>query len=236
MPRSPIHQVSRAALLAVLLLLSVGESLADEPSLAPGAEAFGVVSRVIDGDSLELTIGGSKLSVRLAEIDAPERDQPYGPEATAALEQLVAGRGVRIEVVDIDRYGRTVARVHRGRLDVSTEMVRRGHAWAYTRYAETIEIINAEDEARAGSRGLWRLPPADRDPPWIWREKRRKERRREKAPDSETSPSFECGSKHKCREMSSCAEARFHLTQCSLSRLDGDHDGIPCESLCRGTR
>ena len=69
----------------------------------------GDCSRVIDGDSLELAISGSQLKIRLAEIDAPERDQPYGSEATAALEKLVQGRGVRIEVVAIDRYGRTVA-------------------------------------------------------------------------------------------------------------------------------
>ena len=42
-----------------------------------------------------------------------------------------------------------------------------------------------------------------------------------------------CGSKTYCTEMSSCSEARFHLEQCGLSRLDGDGDGMPCESLCR---
>jgi hypothetical protein len=42
-----------------------------------------------------------------------------------------------------------------------------------------------------------------------------------------------CGSKKYCKEMSSCAEAKFYLTQCGLSRLDRDGDGIPCESLCR---
>jgi hypothetical protein len=33
--------------------------------------------------------------------------------------------------------------------------------------------------------------------------------------------------------MSSCAEAQFYFRQCGLSRLDGDHDGVPCERLCR---
>ncbi|WP_367617066.1 excalibur calcium-binding domain-containing protein [Teichococcus vastitatis] len=33
--------------------------------------------------------------------------------------------------------------------------------------------------------------------------------------------------------MSSCAEARYYLQQCGLSRLDGDRDGMPCKSLCR---
>ena len=41
-----------------------------------------------------------------------------------------------------------------------------------------------------------------------------------------------CGRKHFCREMTSCAEARFYLRSCGLARLDRDHDGIPCEPLC----
>jgi hypothetical protein len=33
--------------------------------------------------------------------------------------------------------------------------------------------------------------------------------------------------------MSSCAEARFPLQSCGLTRLDGDGDGVPCETICR---
>jgi cytoskeletal protein RodZ len=42
-----------------------------------------------------------------------------------------------------------------------------------------------------------------------------------------------CGSKSKCGEMSSCAEAKFYLNNCGLGKLDRDKDGIPCESLCK---
>lgn len=45
--------------------------------------------------------------------------------------------------------------------------------------------------------------------------------------------SQQCEGKKTCKEMSSCAEARFYLTQCGVSRLDGDGDGMPCEKLCR---
>ena len=41
----------------------------------------------------------------------------------------------------------------------------------------------------------------------------------------------ECGTKKYCSQMSSCSEARFYL-QCGVTRLDGDKDGVPCESLC----
>jgi hypothetical protein len=41
-----------------------------------------------------------------------------------------------------------------------------------------------------------------------------------------------CGSKRYCKEMVNCAEATYYFSECGLSRLDGDSDGIPCEDLC----
>lgn len=38
--------------------------------------------------------------------------------------------------------------------------------------------------------------------------------------------------KRVCGDMTSCADARFHLEQCGMSRLDGDSDGTPCEKIC----
>lgn len=46
------------------------------------------------------------------------------------------------------------------------------------------------------------------------------------------SEAMACGRKHYCREMTSCAEARFYLSRCGLARLDRDNDGTPCEPLC----
>ena len=42
-----------------------------------------------------------------------------------------------------------------------------------------------------------------------------------------------CGNKRYCKEMTSCDEAKFYLSQCELSPLDGDADGVPCEKLCK---
>lgn len=38
--------------------------------------------------------------------------------------------------------------------------------------------------------------------------------------------------KRVCRDMESCDDAVFHLQECGMSRLDGDDDGTPCESIC----
>lgn len=43
---------------------------------------------------------------------------------------------------------------------------------------------------------------------------------------------FSCDGRHLCRQMRSCAEARFFLEVCGVSQLDGDGDGVPCESIC----
>jgi hypothetical protein len=52
------------------------------------------------------------------------------------------------------------------------------------------------------------------------------------APASQQAELRKCGTKRFCKQMTSCEEAKFYLTTCGVSSLDGDGDGIPCESLC----
>lgn len=49
----------------------------------------------------------------------------------------------------------------------------------------------------------------------------------------DVAPKFSCGAKRRCGQMLTCEEARFHLTTCGVRSLDGDRDGVPCNSLCR---
>ncbi|MBN6065533.1 excalibur calcium-binding domain-containing protein [Aggregatibacter actinomycetemcomitans] len=44
---------------------------------------------------------------------------------------------------------------------------------------------------------------------------------------------FSCDERKYCKEMRSCAEAKYHLNVCGEGRLDRDNDGIPCENVCR---
>jgi endonuclease YncB( thermonuclease family) len=129
---------------------------------------------IADGDTLTvLTAAREQVRVRLAEIDAPETRQPYGARARQTLAELAAGQSVRITVVDIDQFGRTVGRVRAGPVDVNAEMVRQGAAWVFTRFSRDPALPRLEAEARAARRGLWALPPAERIPPWEWREAHR---------------------------------------------------------------
>lgn len=211
-------------MLAILVLACATVSLAEE-----ARDFSGRVSRVVDGDTLDVRRSdGQGVRIRLAQIDAPEKSQPHGPKATAALRSMALDKLVRIEVVDTDRYGRTVGEVLLEGRNINREMVRLGHAWAYTRYATSLEVAELEDEARTRVRGLWKLPLKDREPPWEWRRKHRSTSTRDRG-----DPVLVCGAKKTCKEMTSCSEAKFHLEQCGLTRLDGDRDGVPCEAKCR---
>lgn len=206
------------------------------PALA--AELRGEVVGVTDGDTLTLlTLDRQQVRVRLAQIDAPESGQPWGSRARQALAELVFRKPVVVVVVDTDRYGRTVGTVRVGRLDANAEMVRQGHAWVYQQYLRDRSLLAQEEEARQARRGLWSLPEAERVPPWAWRRQQRSGQPvlspRPQAPAALGAAGLSCGSKQYCREMTSCAETRFYLQQCGLSQLDGDRDGVPCESLCR---
>jgi endonuclease YncB( thermonuclease family) len=203
----------------------------------------GKVVGISDGDTITvLTPEKEQVKVRLAEIDTPEACQPYGARARQILSDLAFSKNVRVVVVDRDRYGRTVGRVYAGNLDVNAEMVRSGAAWVYREYSSDAFLLDVEEEARSAKRGIWALPEAERSPPWEWRRAQRSSQgrsdtgnRREDA--SRSAPAerdgFSCGAKQTCKAMASCAEARFYLRGCGLSRLDGDHDGMPCEKLCR---
>lgn len=143
--------------------------IADEPAVE--ADLSGRVTRVIDGDSLEVHVFGvGPVEVRLHGIDTPEWDQPYGRAARAELRQLIETRRVRLASETIEAYGRLVATVYRDDLNVNHEMVRRGYAWWYRRYAGfDLALRRAEKEAREARRGLWR--DEDPVPPWEWRRK-----------------------------------------------------------------
>jgi endonuclease YncB( thermonuclease family) len=125
------------------------------------------VVSIADGDILTLLIGRRQLRIRLAEIDAPERGQPYGTKAKQALNDLAFGKSARVVEVDRDRYSRTVGQLYVGNLDVNPQLVRQGYAWVYRKYAKQQLLYDLEDEATAAKRGLW--ADARAVPPWEWR-------------------------------------------------------------------
>ena len=189
------------------------------------------VIRVKDGDTITVQSGGQEVDIRLADIDAPESDQPRGQEAHQVLQTLLEGEEAELGLVGGDAYRRIVARVSVGGVDVNAEMVRRGLVWVLRDYDPAPGLIALEGDAREARRGLW--ADADAVPPWVWR-RTAPERAAAARSAPLIIPTVECGTKRYCREMDSCAEALGYLRQCEVDTIDGDGDGMPCEQLCRG--
>ena len=195
-------------------------------------ELRGNVVGISDGDTLKLLVGKETVKVRLAEIDTPEKSQPWGNRAKQALGNKVFRKDVRVQVVTKDRYGRTVGHIWLGSRDINREMVREGHAWVYRRYMKDKSLLDDEAYAKNNGLGLWSLP--DAVPPWEWRRgKKGNTTQYQKKQQKNATQASTCGSKTTCKQMTDCAEARFYLKQCGLGWLDGDNDGVPCESICR---
>lgn len=129
-----------------------------------------LVTRVIDGDTIEVNIDGASYKVRYMGIDTPELDDKraeycaLAQEATRYNRQLVEGKRVRLEqdVSETDQYGRLLRYVYVDDLLVNAELVRQGLAWAKvyepdTKYQNYLEEL--EEEARQASRGIWALTP-----------------------------------------------------------------------------
>lgn len=196
----------------------------------PGwAESYSAkVLAVIDGDTVLVLRGAHPVKIRLGDIDAPEKAQPFGDAATTSLTELLAHRRVELDTQAVDRYGRTVAQIFLDGENINAEQVRRGWAWEYSFGHRNDAFRALQDEARQARRGLWAA--ARPIPPWRWR-KRHPHAWTAGVP-RQTEADFSCGSKHRCQQMHSCDEAHFYLTHCGVTTLDKDRDGIPCPSLC----
>jgi micrococcal nuclease len=134
------------------------------------ASATGVVTRVVDGDTVEARIDGEVEDVRYIGVDTPETVKPgepvqcFGPRASAFNHRLVEHRRVRLVfgVERRDAYGRLLAYVYLGRRFVNATLVRRGLARTLTiapndRFAELFESL--ELRAARAARGLWGACP-----------------------------------------------------------------------------
>lgn len=127
----------------------------------------GPVTGISDGDTFYMAIEGTPTRLRLAQIDAPEKAQPFGRRAEQSLRDLIGKREVTATWTKADRYGRPIVQVEVDGVNVNAEQVRRGFAWVYRQYATDRSLYDLEAEARAARLGLWADPNAVE--PWEWR-------------------------------------------------------------------
>jgi micrococcal nuclease len=142
------------------------ESSAPPDSGAPDGLTQALVTRVVDGDTIVVSIGGKEFRVRYIGIDTPETVDPrrpvgcFGVEASKRNSELVDGMTIGLErdVSETDSFGRLLRYVWVGDQMVNATLVEEGYATASAyppdvRYSDT--FVELQSEARSEERGLW---------------------------------------------------------------------------------
>jgi len=132
-------------------------------SAAPAArDATGRAGKVVDGDSFffQPADGGAEQAVRIEGIDAPELCQEWGSEARQALGEHLWNQTLTLKPKGKDEFGRVLARVYVGGLDVGDRLVRDGHAWSMRFRSDRGPYVASERMAHTLKRGLHATPGA----------------------------------------------------------------------------
>ncbi len=157
-------QFVKASLVIIFLILAVQSASAWS----------GKVVKVADGDTITVRRDRTQIRIRLHGIDTPERKQAFGKKAKQFTARLTSGKTVEVERTDTDKYGRTVALISVGGINVNEALIESGFAWVYRKYCKQAycrDWLQLEQHARTVRIGLWR----DKNPipPWEWRKKQR---------------------------------------------------------------
>jgi endonuclease YncB( thermonuclease family) len=141
--------------------------------LAFGQDLFGKVVGITDGDTVKLLKGNNTtVKIRVANIDCPERKQPFSTKAKQFTSDAIFSKTVKVQVLKKDRYGRLVANIiYNDSLNLSEELLKVGLAWHYKKYSKDKFLQKLEDKARLHKIGLWSDPNAIA--PWEYRSKKK---------------------------------------------------------------
>lgn len=125
-----------------------------------------IVIKVLDGDTIDVQKQDVK-RVRLSDIDAPERKQPFGIKAKELLAKKILYKSVDIKTNSTDKYGRYIGTVFFNGENINRMMVSKGAAWVYGVYCKDKAMYALEMKARISRIGLWEEGnPVE---PWVFR-------------------------------------------------------------------
>lgn len=166
------HTLMRSFWLASLTLIALA-SLGQAQENTPQVQQY-IVTYVYDGDTVKLHPKNTfsqkyDIKLRITQMDAPERNQPFGLKARRALIKLCQGNNIvaTADIVAKDKYQRSLGRLQCNQVDASLYMVEQGLAWHDDKYAHDWEIAQAQDRAKEQKLGLWADGKAVM--PWVWR-------------------------------------------------------------------
>jgi micrococcal nuclease len=120
----------------------------------------GKVIGIKDGDTVVvIDANNTQTTLRLAEVDCPEKKQAFGTKAKQFTSDAVYLKEVKYIVTDTDRYGRSIAKIYYDdNKYLSAEIIKNGFGWQYKQYSTSKLLANLEQEARQNKRGLWVEP------------------------------------------------------------------------------
>lgn len=137
-----------------------------------------LVTKVFDGDTVQVQGQDLEFRIRMVAIDAPEtggsknKGQPYSQEAKKVLRQLIQGKKVRLKQYGTGGYNRILAEIFSQGININLTMVRQGLAEVYRgRLPESLDsgpYKKAEAEARRRNAGMWSQGKAYKSPK-TWR-------------------------------------------------------------------
>ena len=131
-------------------------------------------ARIVDGDTIEVNY----IKIRLHGIDAPEIKQSCsinnvlwlcGIESEKALKKLISNQDVNCDIIDKDRYNRSIGICFVNNQNINDYMVRNGWAIAYRYYSD--DYIDQEEEAKQKKLGIWQ---GKFEEPYLFRKKQKK--------------------------------------------------------------
>ena len=155
--------------LGILIILAQSHEQNKTQETAPEISALVELIRVVDGDTIVVKLNGDDEKIRIIGIDTPESVKPHSPvecfakEATEHIGELLnTGENVKIETDPTqdtrDTYGRLLAHVFVGDINIGQHMIQDGYAYEYT-YDNTYKYQgvyrDAQSEARRAQQGLW---------------------------------------------------------------------------------
>ncbi|UOR13646.1 thermonuclease family protein [Halobacillus amylolyticus] len=214
-------------------------------SKEPEKQTNATVTRVIDGDTLEVSMNGQTEDVRLLLIDTPETVhpsepvQPFGAEASQFVKEKLSGEKVRVKVGQEkrDHYGRLLAYVFIDGETIQEMLLREGlarTAYLYNDLTMLDEFHEAQKPARTSEIGVWSIPGyahVDHNHGYHYQEE----------PESEQGSNIElkydpAGPDRDCGDFSTQQQAQVFFEAAGgpasdPHRLDGDGNGLVCESL-----
>lgn len=149
----------------LLLLLLV-------PVLSLSQTLSGKVVAIKDGDTVVVLDSlNNQTTLRLAEVDCPEKNQPFGTKAKQFTSDLIYFKTIKYVVTDTDRYGRSIAMIYYDTDNkyLSAEIIKAGMGWHYKKYSTSKELATFQENAKQNKIGLW----IDNDPvePSVFRRK-----------------------------------------------------------------